>query len=232
MEWFNNWLDTLYNTFIVSDRYMTIIEGFGKTLQITFGALLIGIVIGTVVAIIKVFCEGNKKLKIFDVICNIYLTVIRGTPVVVQLLIMFFIVFVSADDGTWVATITFGINSGAYVAEIIRSGILAIDRGQTEAGRSLGLSAGQTMWLIILPQAFKNILPAIGNEMIALLKETSVAGYVAVIDLTKAGNQIKNTTYDQINPILLVALIYLSMVLLMTWLLGILERRLRKGDKR
>ncbi len=232
MEWFNNWLDTLYNTFIVSNRYMTIIEGFGKTLQITFGALLIGIVIGTVVAIIKVFCEGNKKLKIFDVICNIYLTVIRGTPVVVQLLIMFFIVFVSADDGTWVATITFGINSGAYVAEIIRSGILAIDRGQTEAGRSLGLSAGQTMWLIILPQAFKNILPAIGNEMIALLKETSVAGYVAVIDLTKAGNQIKNTTYDQINPILLVALIYLSMVLLMTWLLGILERRLRKGDKR
>ena len=232
MEWFNNWLDTLYNTFIVSNRYMTIIEGFGKTLQITFGALLIGIVIGTVVAIIKVFCEGNKKLKIFDVICNISLTVIRGTPVVVQLLIMFFIVFVSADDGTWVATITFGINSGAYVAEIIRSGILAIDRGQTEAGRSLGLSAGQTMWLIILPQAFKNILPAIGNEMIALLKETSVAGYVAVIDLTKAGNQIKNTTYDQINPILLVALIYLSMVLLMTWLLGILERRLRKGDKR
>ena len=232
MEWFNNWLDTLYNTFIVSNRYMTIIEGFGKTLQITFGALLIGIVIGTAVAIIKVFCEGNKKLKIFDVICNIYLTVIRGTPVVVQLLIMFFIVFVSADDGTWVATLTFGINSGAYVAETIRSGILAIDKGQTEAGRSLGLSAGQTMWLIILPQAFKNILPAIGNEMIALLKETSVAGYVAVIDLTKAGNQIKNTTYDQINPILLVALIYLSVVLLMTWLLGILERRLRKGDKR
>lgn len=232
MEWFNNWLDTLYNTFIVSDRYMTIVEGFGKTMQITFGALLIGIVIGTIVAIVKVFCEGNKKLRLLDIICNIYLTVIRGTPVVVQLLIMFFIVFVSADDGTWVATLTFGINSGAYVAETIRSGILAINKGQTEAGRSLGLSAWQTMWHIILPQAFKNILPAIGNEMIALLKETSVAGYVAVIDLTKAGNQIKNTTYDQINPILLVALIYLVMVLLMTWLLGILERRLRASDKR
>lgn len=231
MEWFNNWLDTLYNTFIVSDRYMTLVDGFIKTLQITFGALIIGIIIGTVVAIIKVFCEGNKKLKIFDVLCNIYLTVIRGTPVVVQLLIMFFIVFVSADDGTWVATLTFGINSGAYVAETIRSGILAIDKGQTEAGRSLGFSAAKTMWLIILPQAFKNILPAIGNEMIALLKETSVAGYVAVVDLTKAGNQIKNTTYDQINPILLVAVVYLVMVLLMTKLLNILERRLRKSER-
>ena len=231
MNWFEKWLDTLYNTFIVSDRYMTLIDGFSRTLQITIGALLIGIVIGTIVAIIKVFCEGNKKLKIFDVICNIYLTVIRGTPVVVQLLIMFFIVFVSADDGTWVATLTFGINSGAYVAETIRSGILAIDKGQMEAGRSLGLSAAKTMWLIILPQAFKNILPAIGNEMIALLKETSVAGYVAVIDLTKAGNQIKNTTYDQINPILLVAIVYLAVVMLMTKLLNILERRLRKSER-
>jgi len=231
MEWFNNWLDTLYNTFIVSDRYMTLVDGFVKTLQITMGALLIGIIIGTIVAIIKVFCEGNKKLKIFDVLCNIYLTVIRGTPVVVQLLIMFFIVFVSAEDGTWVATLTFGINSGAYVAETIRSGILAIDKGQSEAGRSLGFSAAKTMWLIILPQAFKNILPAIGNEMIALLKETSVAGYVAVVDLTKAGNQIKNTTYDQINPILLVALVYLVVVLLMTKLLSILERRLRQSER-
>ncbi len=231
MNWFEKWMDTLYNTFIVSDRYMTLVEGFVKTIQITFGALIIGIIIGTIVAIIKVFAEGNKKLKIFDVLCNIYLTVIRGTPVVVQLLIMFFIVFVSAEDGTWVATLTFGINSGAYVAETIRSGILAIDKGQTEAGRSLGFSAAKTMWLIVLPQAFKNILPAIGNEMIALLKETSVAGYVAVIDLTKAGNQIKNTTYDQVNPILLVAIVYLAMVMLMTWLLGILERRLRKSER-
>ena len=232
MEWFNKWLDTLYNTFIVAERYKTLIDGLGKTLIITISALAIGVVIGTIVAILKVFAEGNKKLKIVDVLCNIYLTVIRGTPVVVQLLISFFIIFASAKDGTWVAALTFGINSGAYVAETIRSGILAIDKGQVEAGRSLGFSKVRTMWLIVLPQAFKNILPAIGNEMIALLKETSVAGYVAVIDLTKAGNQIKNTTYDQVNPILLVALVYLVVVLLMTWLLGILERRLRKGDKR
>lgn len=231
-EWFDKWLDTLYNTFIVGDRYMTLVHGLEKTLIITFGALLIGVVIGTIVAIIKVFAEGNPKMKFLDIICNIYLTVIRGTPVVVQLLIAFFIIFISAEDGTWVATLTFGINSGAYVAETIRSGILAIGKGQTEAGRSLGLSKVQTMWLIILPQAFKNILPAIGNEMIALLKETSVAGYVAVIDLTKAGNQIKNTTYDQINPILLVALVYLVLVIILTKLLGILERRLRESDKR
>lgn len=231
MEWFNKWLDTLYNTFVVDNRYMTLIQGFEKTLIITFGALVIGVIIGTIVAIIKVFVAGNKKLKFVDTICNIYLTVIRGTPVVVQLLISFFIIFVSAKDGTWVAMLTFGINSGAYVAETIRSGILAIDAGQMEAGRSLGFNKVQTMWLIILPQAFKNILPAIGNEMIALLKETSVAGYVAVIDLTKAGNQIKNTTYDQINPILLVAIVYLALVMLLTKLLSIMERRLRNSER-
>ena len=228
---FNKWLETLHNTFIVSDRYMILIQGFQKTLLITLGALLIGVVIGTIVAIIKVFAVQNKKLKILDVLCNIYLTVIRGTPVVVQLLISFFIIFVSAKDGTWVAMITFGVNSGAYVAETIRSGIMAIDNGQMEAGRSLGFSNLQTMWLIILPQAFKNILPAIGNEMIALLKETSVAGYVAVVELTKAGNQIKNTTYDQINPILLVAVVYLVMVVGLTKLLSIFERRLRKNER-
>ena len=231
MKWFTDWLDTLYNTFIVADRYKTLIEGLEKTIIITVSALVIGVIIGTVVAILKVFADGNKKLNIVDVICNIYLTVIRGTPVVVQLLISFFIIFTSAKDGTWVAAITFGINSGAYVAEIIRSGILAIDKGQTEAGRSLGFSKVQTMWLIILPQAFKNILHAIGNEMIALLKETSVAGYVAVIDITKAGNQIKNTTYDQFNPIMLVAIVYLAMVMLLTKLLSIMERRLRKNER-
>ncbi len=230
----NKWLDTLHNTFIVDDRYKTLIDGFEKTIIITIGALIIGVIIGTIVAIIKVFAENNKKsllLRILDKICNIYITVIRGIPVVVQLLITFFIIFANAKDGTWVAIITFGINSGAYVAETIRSGIMAIDIGQTEAGRSLGFNYMQTMWHIILPQAFKNILPAIGNEMIALLKETSVAGYVAVVDITKAGNQIKNTTYDQINPILLVALVYLIMVILMTKLLGVLERRLRKSER-
>ena len=231
MDWLLKWFDTLYNTFIVAERYKTIIDGLGKTIIITIGALAIGVVIGTIVAIIKVFADRNKKIKFFDMLCNLYLTVIRGTPVVVQLLISFFIIFVNAKDGTWVAVITFGINSGAYVAEVIRSGIMAIDAGQTEAGRSLGFSRVQTMWLIILPQAFKNILPAIGNEMIALLKETSVAGYVAVIELTKAGNQIKNTTYDQINPILLVAIIYLIMVVGLTKLLSIFERRLRKNER-
>lgn len=231
MNWFNKWLDTLYNTFIVSNRYMTIIEGFEKTIIITIGALILGVIIGTIVATVKVFAVNNKVLKPFDILCNIYLTVIRGTPVVVQLLIFFFIIFVNAKDGTWVAIITFGVNSGAYVAEVIRSGIMSIDPGQMEAGRSLGFSQIKTMWYIILPQAFKNILPAIGNEMIALLKETSVAGYVAVVDLTKAGNQIKNTTYDQINPILLVALIYLILVVGLTKILSIFERRLRKNER-
>ena len=232
MEWLNKWLERLYQTFIVADRYKTLIGGLEKTIIITVGALAIGIIIGTIIAIIKVFAAGNRKLKPLDFLCNIYLTVIRGTPVVVQLLISFFIIFVSAKDGTWVAVITFGINSGAYVAEVIRSGIMAIDNGQMEAGRSLGLNKMQTMKEIILPQAFKNVLPAIGNEMIALLKETSVAGYVAVQDLTKAANQIKNTTYDQINPILLVALVYLLIVIILTKLLSLMERRLRKSDKR
>lgn len=228
---FQSWLDTLYNTFIVADRYKVMISGLEKTLIITVGALIIGVILGTIVAIVKVFANGNKALRPLEWLCNLYLTVIRGTPVVVQLLISFFIIFTWAKDGTWVAVVTFGINSGAYVAEVIRSGIMAIDRGQDEAGRSLGFSRAQTMWLIILPQAFKNILPAIGNEMIALLKETSVAGYVAVIDLTKAGNQIKNNTYDQINPILLVAITYLVIVIALTKLLGILERRLRNSER-
>ena len=232
MEWLNKWLERLYQTFIVADRYKTLIGGLEKTIIITVGALAIGVIIGTIIAIIKVFSAGNRKLKPLDFLCNIYLTVIRGTPVVVQLLISFFIIFVSAKDGTWVAVITFGINSGAYVAEVIRSGIMAIDNGQMEAGSSIGLNKMQTMKEIILPQAFKNVLPAIGNEMIALLKETSVAGYVAVQDLTKAANQIKNTTYDQINPILLVALVYLLIVIILTKLLSLMERRLRKSDKR
>lgn len=234
MEWLNKWFDTLYNTFIVKDRYKILIEGFEKTIIITVGALIIGVIIGTIVAVIKVFAAHNRRsviLQIFDRICNIYITVIRGIPVVVQLLISFFIIFSNAKDGTWVAIITFGVNSGAYVAETIRSGIMAIDIGQTEAGRSLGFNYMQTMMYIILPQAFKNILPAIGNELIALLKETSVAGYVAVVDITKAGNQIKNTTYDQVNPILLVAIVYLLLVVIMTELLGRLERRLRKSER-
>ncbi len=227
-----------YQAFIEGSRWKQYLNGVGTTLLVTAMALTLGILLGIVVAVIRTAHDqqrtGHKNpiLGLFNGICKVYVTVIRGTPVVVQLLISFFIVFTWAKDGTWVATITFGINSGAYVAEVIRSGIMAIDRGQMEAGRSLGLTQYMTMKEIILPQAFKNILPAIGNEMIALLKETSVAGYVAVVDLTKAGNQIKNTTYDQTNPILLVALVYLLIVILMTKLLGIMERRLRKSDNR
>ncbi len=228
---FNEWFDKLYETFIVDERYKIVITGFKNTLIITFFALLIGVVLGTVIAIIKVFADGNKKLRPLEWICDIYLTVIRGIPMTVQLLIFFFIIFSSAKDGTWVAVLAFGINSSAYVAETIRSGIMAVDKGQTEAGRSLGFSKAQTMWLIVLPQAFKNILPAIGNEMIALLKETSIAGYVAVVDLTKAVNQIKNNTYDQFNPIMLSAVVYLILVIGLTQLLKIVERKLRKNER-
>ena len=191
----------------------------------------IGVIIGTIVAIMKVAASQNKKLKPLDVICNIYLTVIRGTPVVVQLLIFYFLILKSSD-GLVVGIVTFGINSGAYVAELMRSGIAAVDPGQMEAGRSLGLSRLQAAWHIVLPQAMKNILPAIGNEMVALLKETAVAGYVAVQDLTRAGNLIRNNTYDAFNPLLLVAVVYLLLVIGMTQLLGLLERRLRRSDQR
>ena len=232
MEWFNKWIDTLYNTFIVGDRYMTLVEGFEKTLIITFGALLIGVIIGTIVAITKVFAAHNKKLKLFDVLCNIYLTVIRGTPVVVQLLISFFIIFVSAKDGTWVAMITFGVNSGAYVAETIRSGILAIDNGQMEAGRSLGLNYRTTMMKIVIPQAIKNILPALGNEMITLFKDTSLVSVIALRDLTKTALSIQGVTYQAFMPLVGVALIYLICVIIMTKLLAVLEGRLRASDRR
>ena len=226
-----SWFEKLYDKFIVDDNYKLLFKGFGNTILITLAALLIGIVIGSIIAIAKYYAEGNRKLKIVNWICDIYTTAIRGIPVTVLLMIFYFIIIVSDTTGITTAIIAFGINSGAYMAELIRSGINAVDKGQMEAARSLGMSKGQAMSKIIFPQAIKNILPAIGNECIALLKETSVAGYVAVIDLTKAGNQIKNTTYDQINPILLVALVYLVVVLIMTKLLNILERRLRKSER-
>lgn len=226
-----DWFDNLHATFIETGYWRFIFTGLANTLLITAGALVIGLVLGTVVAICKYAAAHNKKFKALDVICNIYLAIIRGTPVTVQLLIMFFIIFASAKEGLWVAILTFGINSGAYTAEVIRSGIMSIDRGQEEAGRSLGLSSAQTMITIILPQAIKNILPAIGNEMIALLKETSIAGYVSVRDLTKMGNIIQTQTYDAFNPILLVAAIYLIIVLGLTKLLSIVERRLKKSDR-
>jgi polar amino acid transport system permease protein len=225
-----SWFDKLQKTFIEDNRYLWLLDGLKNTLIITLGALLIGVIIGAIIAIIKYFCEGNKKLRIFSWLCDLYTTVIRGIPMTVLLLVFFFIIFVTADDGVPVAIAAFGINSGAYMAELIRSGINAVDRGQMEAARSLGMSKLQAMVKIIFPQAIKNILPAIGNECIALLKETSVAGYVAVVDVTKAATNIRNSTFDAVNPIILLALIYLVMVVILTKLLSILERRLRKSD--
>jgi His/Glu/Gln/Arg/opine family amino acid ABC transporter permease subunit len=209
---------------------MWMVDGLGITIIITLGALMIGVAIGALIAVTKYFCEGNKKLRFLEWICDLYTTVIRGIPVTVLLLVFFFVIFASARDGIPVAIVAFGINSGAYMAELIRSGINAVDKGQMEAARSLGLSKGQAMMKIILPQAVKYILPAIGNEMIALLKETSVAGYVAVVDVTKAATNIRNKTGDAMNPILLLALVYLVIVVAMTQLLSVFERRLRKSD--
>ena len=211
---------------------MWLVDGLINTLIITFGALLIGVVIGSIIAIVKYFCEGNKKLRILNWLCDLYTTVIRGIPVTVLLCIFFFVIFAAARNGIPVAIVAFGINSGAYMAELIRSGINAVDRGQMEAARSLGMSKGQAMAKIILPQAIKNILPAIGNECIALLKETSVAGYIAVSDVTRAAVNIRNKTFDAVNSYVVLALIYLMVVVIMTKLLAILERRLQKSNGR
>lgn len=223
-----SWIEKYCETIIDSGYYKLLLEGFGNTLLITIGALIIGVIIGTIISITKYFGEDVPAMKPLCWLCDLYTTVIRGIPVVVLLLITFLIIFASSDNGVLVAVITFGINSGAYMAELIRSGIQAVDVGQMEAGRSLGLSKLQTMRKIVFPQAIRYILPAIGNEMIALLKETSVAGYVAVRDLTKAGDQIRNNTYDAVNPLLTVALTYLALVVLMTAVLSKVEKRLAK----
>lgn len=224
------WLEKLNETFILSGGYRYIIEGFRNTIIITLGALIIGVVIGSLIAIIKYFAEESPRLKPLAILCDLYTTVIRGIPITVLLLIFYLILFVTAADLT-VAILAFGINSGAYMAELIRSGINAVDKGQMEAGRSLGMSRAQAMRKVIFPQAIRYIMPAIGNELIALLKETSVAGYVTIVDLTRAGNLIRNNTHDALNPLLLVALIYLTLVVVLTSLLGVLERKLAKNDK-
>ena len=226
----NAWLEKLNETFILSGGYRYILEGFRNTVIITLGALLIGVVIGSLIAIIKYFAEESPGLKPLAFLCDVYTTVIRGIPITVLLLIFYLIILVTASDLT-VAILAFGINSGAYMAELIRSGINAVDKGQMEAGRSLGMSRAQAMRKVIFPQAIRYILPAIGNEMIALLKETSVAGYVTIVDLTRAGNLIRNNTHDALNPLLLVALIYLTLVVALTGVLGRLEGKLAKNDK-
>ena len=226
---FQQWGQQLYATFIEEDRYMMLVDGLKSTLIITVGALIIGVVLGAIIAIIRYCGEDIPFMKPLCKLCDLYTTVIRGIPVVVVLLIFYFVIL-KRSDGIVVGIVTFGINSSAYMAELMRSGIQAVDPGQMEAGRSLGMSQLQTTWKIILPQAMKNILPAIGNEMIALLKETSVAGYVAVADLTKGGDIIRSRTYSPFLPLLAVALIYLILVMFFSYLVSLLERRLRNSD--
>ena len=239
-EWIEDFCFRVYKAFIYDDRYEMFIEGFGNTLLLTFLALLMAIVLGVVVALVRATWDKNGPemhgasrffLRIANWICNVYLTIIRGTPVVVQLLIWYFVVFASSRNGLMIAAFAFGINSGAYVAEIIRGGIMAVDSGQMEAGRSLGFGYVPTMWYIILPQSLKAVLPALANEFIVLLKETAVAGYVSVCDLTYAGNIIGGNAYDYLFPLLLTALIYLGSVMLFTSLVHKLERRLRASER-
>lgn len=217
--------------FIEDNRWKYIVDGLKITLIVTIFAVLIGVLLGFLIAIVRTTHDKTGKLKILNAICKVYLTVIRGTPVVVQLMIIYFIIFGSVDiSKVLVAIIAFGINSGAYVAEIFRSGIMSIDNGQFEAGRSLGFNYAQTMMYIIMPQAFKNVLPTLCNEFISLLKETSVSGYIALQDMTKGGDIIRSRTYDAFMPLIAVALIYLAMVMIFTKLVSLLERRLRNSD--
>lgn len=223
-----------YQSLIEKHRYQYILTGLGNTLIITLFAVLLGVLLGTAVALVKV-SHGNdpRRLRVANGICTAYLTIIRGTPVVVQLLIMYYVILSSANvDKLVAAVLAFGINSGAYVAEVIRSGIQSVDRGQVEAGRSLGLSQRATMVKIVFPQALKNVLPAVGNEFIALLKETSVAGYIGIQDLTKGGDIIRSITYLAFTPLLTTAVVYLVIVIGLTALLTKFERRLHRSDYR
>ncbi len=221
-----------YLNFIKEDRWKYLVRGLGVTLEVAFFAAVTGIMLGAVLAIIRTTADKTGRLRFLNWIARLYITVVRGTPVVVQLLIINFVIFSSVMiDTVIVAIIAFGLNSAAYVAEVFRSGVMSIDEGQFEAGRSLGLSYGQTMWHIVMPQAFKNVLPALANEFITLLKETSVSGYIGLIDLTKAGDIIRSRTFAAFFPLLAVALIYLIMVVVLSAGVTRLERRLRNGAR-
>ncbi len=234
--------DFIFN-FIEKDRWKNITTGLLNTIIITIGAAFIGVILGMIVAAIRTTYDKNKEnlarsgkvgyviMTILNAVCKVYITIFRGTPVVVQLLIMYFIIFATSKNGVAVAAIAFGINSGAYVAEIFRGGIMSIDNGQFEAGRSLGFNYIQTMLSIVMPQVFKNILPTLLNEFIALLKETSISGYVGITDLTRGGNIIRGVTFSAFMPLIGVAVIYLAMVMFLTYLVGIVERRLRKNER-
>ena len=221
-----------YANFIKDDRWLGLVSGLKVTIIVTLEALLLGVIIGFIVAIIRSYHDNTNKLNILNAICKVYLTVIRGTPTMIQILIMYLVVFGSSSlDSIIIGGIAFGINSGAYVAEIVRSGIMSIPIGQTEAGRSLGLNYAQTMRLIIVPQAFKNVLPALVNEMIVLIKETAIIGYIGEQDLTKAAMIIQSRTFDAFMPLLAAAVIYLALVMLLTFFMNKLERRLRNSER-
>ena len=242
LAWFDELKREFVLNFVAGNRWKMLLTGLGNTFSMTAIALGIGIVIGILVAIVRSTHDtygkrinspiGRIALSVLNRVCIIYTTVIRGTPMVVQLLILYYIVFASSRNGLMVASFSFGLNSGAYVSEIFRGGIMSVEKGQTEAGRSLGLNYVQTMWYIIAPQMLRNVLPTLANEFITLLKETSVAGYVAVMDLTFAGNRIRGATFSPMMPLIAVALIYLVLVMALTWLTGKLERRLRQSDIR
>ncbi len=232
IAWFADFGDSFYDNFIKDYRWKYLTDGLTNTLLITLGALILGIVLGFLIAVIRTTHDKTGRLKFVNAIAKLYLTIVRGTPVVVQLMIIYFVIFAAVDINiVLVAVISFGLNSAAYVAEIFRSGIMSIDPGQMEAGRSLGLNYTQTTWKIIMPQAVKNVLPALGNEMITLLKETSVAGYIGLQDLTKGGDIIRSRTYEAFLPLIAVAIIYLVMVLVLQAGVSRLERRLRQSDR-
>jgi polar amino acid transport system permease protein/polar amino acid transport system substrate-binding protein len=227
---------TLYErfvaAFITGERWKLYITGLGITIEIAIFAGILGIIIGTIVALMKLTTDTDGKPTIASVIATVYVDIIRGTPSVLQLLIMWFIVMASSNNGILVASLSFGINSGAYVSEIVRGGILAVDKGQMEAGRSLGLSKAATMRYIILPQAIKNVIPPLGNEFITLIKETAIVGYVSLSDLTRVANQVASRTYDAFMPLIGAAIIYFIVIKIFTLLLATLERRMRRSDNR
>ncbi len=239
--WLLNMKERFIVNFIVDQRWKYLTDGLVVTLEVTFFAVLLGIFIGIVIAAIRSTHDkiaddmrskvGKFILKVLNWLSKVYLTIIRGTPVVVQLMISYYLIFAASNNKVLIAILSFGINSGAYVAEIIRSGIMSVDAGQTEAGRSLGFNYLQTMIFIVLPQAFKNVLPALANEFIVLLKETSVSGYVALQDLTKGADIIRGRTYDAFMPLIALAAIYLVLVMFFTYLVDKLERRLRAGER-
>ena len=228
IDWLNNLIEDFYTCFIEDDRYMLIVDGIGVTIKVALLAAILGLAIGFIIAV----CNLSKS-KILNLIGSVYTDVIRGTPSVTQLMIIYFVVFANVHWEKWIiAAIAFAINSGAYVSEIIRAGILSIDKGQTEAGRSLGLTSTQTMFYIVVPQAIKNIYPAMGNEFITLIKETAIVGYVGLVDIQKAGDFIKSATYEAFMPLVGIAIVYFILIKMLTLALGAIEKQLRKSDIR